>query len=74
MGIEKTYDSIKGKYYWPYMYNKLYQHVNSYVIYQRRNLRKVKPLLQGTDAPPFLFAKLGLDVAGPYPKTLSGNT
>ena len=25
------------------------------------------------DAPPYPFAKLGLDVSGPYPKTLLGN-
>ena len=24
MGIAKTYNSIKGKYYWPYMYKELY--------------------------------------------------
>ena len=36
-------------------------------------MRKVKPHLQETDAPPFSFAKLGLDVSGPYPTTLSGN-
>ena len=73
MGTEKTYDSIEGKHYWPHMYKKLYQHVNSCVIYQRRNLREVKAPLQETDAPPFPFAKLCLDVSGPYPRTLSGN-
>ena len=55
------------------MYKELYQHVNSCVISQRRNLRKVKPHLQETDVPPFPFAKLGLDVSGPYPTTFSGN-
>ena len=73
MGIEKTYDIIKGKYYWPNMYKEIYQHVKLYVICQRRNFRKVKPPLQETDAPPFPLAKLGLDVSGPYPTTLSGN-
>ena len=36
-------------------------------------MRKVKPPLQETDAPPFPFAKLGLDVSGPYYTMLSGN-
>ena len=45
MGIEKTYNSIKDKYYWPNMYKELYQHVNSCVICQRGNYRKVKPSL-----------------------------
>ena len=46
MDFEKTYDSIRGKYYRPNMKKVLYQHVNSCVICQRRNLRKVKPPLQ----------------------------
>ena len=29
--------------------------------------------VQETDTPPFPCAKLGLDVSGPYPTTLSGN-
>ena len=73
MGIDKTYDAIKGKYYWPCMYKELYKYVNSCVTCQTRNLKKVKPPLQETDAPPYPFAKIGLDVSGPYPKTLSGN-
>ena len=73
MGIEKTYDSIKSKYYWSNMYKELYQHVNSCVICQRRSLRKVKPHLQETDASPCPFPKLGLDVSGPYPTILAVN-
>ena len=73
MGIDKTYDAIKGKYYWPCMYKELYKYVNSCVTCQTRHLKKVKPPLQETDAPPYPFAKIGLDVSGPYPKTLSGN-
>ena len=73
MGIDKTHDAIKTKYYWPNMYKNLYQYVTSCVTCQTRNLRKVKPPQQETDAPPYPFAKLGLDVSGPYPKTLSGN-
>ena len=33
----------------------------------------MKPPLQETDAPPYPIAKIGMDVSGPYPKTLSGN-
>ena len=73
MGIAKTYDSIKGKYYWPNVYKELYQHMNPCVICQRKNLRKVKSPLQETDAPPFPLAKFGIDISGPYPTTLSGN-
>ena len=73
MGIDKTFDAIRGKYYWPCMYKELYKYVNSCVTCQSRNLKKVKPPLQETDAPPYPFAKIGLDVSGSYPKSLSGN-
>ena len=50
MGIDKTHDAIKTQYYWPNMYKNLYQYVTSCVTYQTRNLRKVKPPQQETDA------------------------
>ena len=38
-----------------------------------RSDKKVKPPLRETDIPSFPFAKMGLDLSGPYPTTLSGN-
>ena len=73
MGTDKTHDAVKMKYCWPYMYKNLYQYITSCITCQTRNLRKVKTPQQETDAPPYQFAKLGLDVSGPYLKTLSGN-
>ena len=35
--------------------------------------KKGQPPQQETEVPPYPFAKLGLDVSGSYPKTLSGN-
>ena len=55
------------------MYKELYNYTNSHITCQTQNLRKVKPPQQETDAPPYPFAKLGLYVSHPYPKTLSGN-
>ena len=66
MGIDRTQ-------YWPNMYQELYHYVNSCVTCQTRNLRKVKPSQQETETHPFAFAKLGLNVSGPYRETLSGN-
>ena len=53
------------------MYKNLHQYITSRVTCKTRNLRKITPSQQETHAYP--FAKLGLDVSGPYPKTLSGN-
>ena len=36
-------------------------------------MKKIKPPLQETDIPPYPFAKVRLDLSGPYPTTLSRN-
>lgn len=73
LGIDKTFDAIRQKYYWPNLYKELYDYVGKCVICATRNLKQLKPTTQITDVPPFPFAKIGLDLSGPYPKSLSGN-
>ena len=73
MGIDKTFDAIRQKYYWPNLYKELYDHVGKCVPCAMRNLKKLKPSIQETEVPPFSFAKIGLDLSGPYPQSLSGN-
>ena len=73
MGIEKTFDTLRHKYYWPNMYKELYEYVNNCVTCQFRSLQKIQPPLQETDIPPYPFAKNGLDLSVPYPKSVSGN-
>ena len=73
MGIDKTFHSIKRKYYWPGLFKDVTSTVNRCVPCQTRNLRKIRPQMQESDRPPFPFAKIALDVTGPYPKTHSGN-
>ena len=36
-------------------------------------MQKIKTPLQDTDIPPYAFAKISLDLSGPYPTSLSGN-
>lgn len=67
MGVQKTYDAIRQKYFWPNLFKELHQHVSS------RSLQKVRKPLQETDQPPYAMAKLSLDLSGPYPTTLSNN-
>ncbi|CAC5412556.1 unnamed protein product [Mytilus coruscus] len=73
LGVDKTYDAIKIKYFWPNLYKELHEYVNSCIICQQRSSYNGKPLLQETDIPPFPFAKVAVDLSGPYPKSLSGN-
>ena len=73
MGVQKTYDAIRQKYFWPNLFQELYEYVSKCVPCQARASQNVKPLLLNADIPPYPMAKLSLDLSGPYPKTLSGN-
>ncbi|BFZ04571.1 hypothetical protein BsWGS_07610 [Bradybaena similaris] len=73
MGTDKTFSAIRSKYYWPGLYKEVYAHVERCVLCKTRNLQRNHVQLQDTDEPPYCMAKIGVDVSGPYPKSLSGN-
>ena len=73
MALDKTYDSVRLKYFFPYMYRKLNSYIEKCVTCQTASLKKPRPPLQETDIPPYPFAKMALDLSGPYPTTISGN-
>jgi hypothetical protein len=73
MALDKTYDTMRIKYYLPNMYKQLHAYIDQCVVCQTRSCKTLRPPLQETDIPPYPFAKIGLDLSGPYPKTLSGN-
>ena len=72
MGVQKTFDSIRAKYYWPNLFKELHKYVSECTACQTRSLQKISQPLQETDIPPYPMAKLSLDLSGPYPTTLSG--
>lgn len=71
MGVQKTFKSVRQKYYWPNLYKDLYQYASTCSICP--TLQKIRQPLQENDIPPYPMAKLFLDLSGPYPQTLSGN-
>ena len=73
MGVDKTYEAIKAKYYIPCLYQKLTSYIAKCVTCQTRSLRKQKPPLGEMEQPPYPFAKISMDISGPYPTSLSGN-
>ena len=72
-GVDRSFYNIKQKYYWPKLFHTLNEYIQSCVTCQTRNLTTVKPPLMETDIPPYPWAKVGLDLSGPYPTSLSGN-
>ena len=72
-GVDKCYHTLARSYYWPNMFRDLWEHINKCIPCSQRNLKKARPPLKETDIPPYAFAKISLDLAGPFPITLSGN-
>ena len=73
MSVQKTFDSIRQKYYWPNLFKEINNCVSECTICQTRALEKIRLPLQETDIPPYPVAKLSLDLSDPYPTSLSGN-
>ncbi|OOZ03087.1 hypothetical protein BOW22_11585, partial [Solemya velum gill symbiont] len=73
MGQDKLFYSIREKYFWPDLYKQVYKYVNQCVTCQTRNLTKIKAPLKETDVPPYAFAKVAIDVSGPYPTSMANN-
>ena len=73
MGVDKTYHTVGVKYYWPNMFKEVLGYIQGCVVCQARTLRAQKAPLSETDAPPYPFAKVSMDISGPYPTSLSGN-
>ena len=55
------------------MFQDLLNYISNCVRCNQRKLRKVRPPLKETGIPPYVFAKVSLDLAGPFPITLPGN-
>ena len=72
-GVDKCYHTLARSYYWPNMFQDLWDYIGKCVRCNQRKLRKVRPPLKETEIPPYAFAKVSLDLAGPFPITLSGN-
>ncbi|OOY67330.1 RNase H-like domain-containing protein, partial [Solemya velum gill symbiont] len=73
MATDKTYDTMRLKYFFPSMYKKIDKHIQQCITCQIRSDKKSRPPQQETDIPPYPFAKIGVDLSGPYSPTLSGN-
>ena len=70
MGKDKPHDAIKTKYYWPNMYKNWYQYVIPVCNLSDKKTKKGQPSSIGNRCSSL---QLGIDVSGPYSKTLSGN-
>lgn len=73
-GVDRTHANIRQSYYWPNLYKDLMEYTEKCIRCKERNLkRRQRAELQDTAIPPFPWAKIAVDISGPYPTSLSGN-
>lgn len=72
-GVDRTYATIRQSYYWPNLYKELMEYTEKCIRCKERNLKRQRAELQDTGIPPFPWAKIAVDLSGPYPTSLSGN-
>ena len=73
IGIDKTYELISRKYYWPSVYKQVTTYVSSCITCQARSSRCETAPLEEMDVPAYPFEKVSLDISGPYGETLRRN-
>jgi len=73
MGIDKTYDSIKVKYFWPNMYKQIYKYIGKCIICLERAKGDANLPVQETRVAHSSGISWSIDTSGPFKETLSGN-
>lgn len=73
LGIQKTYEAIRQKYFWPGMYQHIYDYIASCNICQRikRNVHQRKSNLHPLPIQD-VFCRWHMDILGGYPKQKKG--
>ena len=75
LGVLKTFTKIRDRFWWSTMYQDVELYCRSCLICQRRKIprRQRETALLGTPIADYPFLRVGVDVVGPLPQTLSGN-
>ncbi len=74
MGVDKTYDKIRSRYYWDGAYRDVADYVLSCHTCSQRNLRKQRAPLQELPQAQGPMEFLSIDLCGPYPESEDGNS
>ena len=73
VGLEKTYQKIRSKYFWINCYKNVIDYVTKCEVCQRRMLRKHNAELQDHVTPNFPMEIIGIDTVGPFVTSDNGN-
>jgi hypothetical protein len=75
LGIAKTYDKVRKRYWWPRLRQDVIHHVKTCHDCQLRKVLKQKPQgqMQFFEVPEQIFSRVQIDVSGPFPTSKRQN-
>ncbi|CAM4943298.1 unnamed protein product [Rotaria socialis] len=75
LGINKTWNKIRDRYFWPGMFKKIKHYVLSCTKCKQFKIDRTKPRgkLQPIEPPTGVLELMGLDFVGPVPQSSNGN-
>ena len=72
VGIDKTYDKVRTRYYWNNMYRDVVRYVESCMLCRARKMKQNRAPMQEMVQAEFPFDILAVDICGKYPVTSLG--
>ena len=73
LGIDKTYDKLRSRFYWSGMYHDVVKFLKTCVACNMRKLRRERPPLQDMQIPKYPFEQIAIDTSGPFSESYDGN-
>ena len=73
MGVDRTYDKLRRRYFWFNAYRDVVIHVRKCIACNQRNLRQQRAPLGSLPRPSAPFQIIAADLIGPYPESALGN-
>ena len=73
LGIGKTQEKVRSRFYWPSLYKDIHQHIHDCVPCNCRNNRQTISPMQYMPIPRHPFDIIGIDTVGPLPDDGQGN-
>ena len=73
MGVDKTHDLVRHRYYWPNSYRDVHKHVQNCEPCIRRKAKPAQVPIQRMPIPEAPFQYVAMDLQGPFPTTEEGH-
>ena len=73
LGVDKTHDLIRHRYFWPNSYRDTHAYINKCFVCAQRKLKALHVPIQSMPVPNAPFMTVAMDLQGPFPETENGD-